>query len=738
MVERVRQEVQIHSRLKHPSILELYTFFEDESAVYLVLELCTNGELGKYVRSKGSLTEDEARGYVRQIVDGMLYLHSNKILHRDLSLSNLLLDSRYRAKIADFGLATQLSSPEERHKTMCGTPNYISPEVATRSWHGMEADVWALGCMLFTMLVGRPPFDTDGVRSTLTRVVMSDVRIPPTVSAEAAGLITGLLRKRPTERLPLTAVLQHPFMTVGRAAPSAAGTRSWSAADSGVGSVLTTNTTSSAEQTRTRRPPRVHSLDRGLSRRQQDGAAREAALPPAGMAHLRRRFEPLPARPLAPMPPEEAAPRDRPSGRRPEQAAASHRSWCERPPQQEECSCRSASRSARSTDQCRSNTGDVLQGLQPPGGESRPPISPLNTRRLKPTRQRTKNAVLTLADDGEVCLEFVRRRQGRDAVVDVCRITSDGQRIVVYQPDGGGPVPVGTAPPPMPHSGADAFYSYQTLPSKHWKKYIYAARFVKLVKTKTPKLTLYTDRAKCVLMENGPVPDFVASFYDGCQVARLSEKVTLTEPGRKPYTLEDVGGPPCLSETGRCIWEHYRQCLSHCQQLEAALERLQSATGTAAPFDCFPAIIGRRPSSSDGGSSPRHDQENRSPLTLQRGASQLGAMRSFDGSVVSGRTASSAPAAAAGKAARRAHFPGVGTATQLPDGRLQVTCEDGTDLTIEPRSGAVQLRDTDGRLRHYGKHDALPSRIRRVMQQLPHIVQTIVGGDARPRHPLRD
>jgi polo-like kinase 4 len=80
-------------------------------------------------------------------------------------------------KIADFGLATQLKKLEDKHLTMCGTPNYISPEVVTRAAHGLEADVWGLGCMLYTLLVGRPPFDTDAIKSTLTRVVMADYRV---------------------------------------------------------------------------------------------------------------------------------------------------------------------------------------------------------------------------------------------------------------------------------------------------------------------------------------------------------------------------------------------------------------------------------------------------------------------------------------------------------------------------------------------------------------------------------
>ena len=88
-------------------------------------------------------------------------MHSHGILHRDLSLGNLLLTKNMDVKIADFGLATKLKIPSEKHYTMCGTPNYISPEIATHGPHGLESDVWSLGCMLYTFLVGKPPFDVS-------------------------------------------------------------------------------------------------------------------------------------------------------------------------------------------------------------------------------------------------------------------------------------------------------------------------------------------------------------------------------------------------------------------------------------------------------------------------------------------------------------------------------------------------------------------------------------------------
>lgn len=150
---------------------------------------------------------------MHQIVKGMLYLHTHGILHRDLTLSNLLLTSNMNIKIADFGLATQLKLPNEKHFTMCGTPNYISPEVATRSAHGLESDVWSLGCMFYAFLMGRPPFDTDTVKHTLSKVVLGEYEMPGHVSLEAQDLIHQLLQRDPNQRPSLSAVLDHPFMT---------------------------------------------------------------------------------------------------------------------------------------------------------------------------------------------------------------------------------------------------------------------------------------------------------------------------------------------------------------------------------------------------------------------------------------------------------------------------------------------------------------------------------------------
>ncbi|KAM9086984.1 serine/threonine-protein kinase PLK4 isoform 1-T2 [Megaptera novaeangliae] len=214
MVQRVQNEVKIHCQLKHPSILELYNYFEDNNYVYLVLEMCHNGEMNRYLKNRRKpFSENEARHFMHQIITGMLYLHSHGILHRDLTLSNLLLTRNMNIKIADFGLATQLKMPHEKHYTLCGTPNYISPEIATRSAHGLESDIWSLGCMFYTLLIGRPPFDTDTIKNTLNKVVLADYETPTFLSREAKDLIHQLLRRNPADRLSLSSVLDHPFMS---------------------------------------------------------------------------------------------------------------------------------------------------------------------------------------------------------------------------------------------------------------------------------------------------------------------------------------------------------------------------------------------------------------------------------------------------------------------------------------------------------------------------------------------
>lgn len=225
MVKRVRNEVSLHRRLNHPNVLALYHFFEDEERVYLVMELCARGEVYSLLRrrreagEKAVLAEGEARAIFRDVVAGLKFLHSRGIIHRDLKLSNVLLAESGQAKIADFGLAVDSSSNEaafqddddSSERTICGTPNYLAPEIVGKRRYGRSADIWSLGCLLYSFLCGRPPFDSPDLPSTFERVKNLDYRLPEHISPPAKDLIQRLLSPNPSDRPTFDQIIFHPF-----------------------------------------------------------------------------------------------------------------------------------------------------------------------------------------------------------------------------------------------------------------------------------------------------------------------------------------------------------------------------------------------------------------------------------------------------------------------------------------------------------------------------------------------
>lgn len=126
---------------------------------------------------------------------GVAYLHDNLIIHRDLKLGNVFLDKHMVCKIGDFGLATKLKDKDERKDTVCGTPNYIAPEMLHRQKHSFEVDIWALGCILYTLLVGQPPFETTSLQVILFLLRFAIVLLfrPHTVVSKAILIVCLLL-----------------------------------------------------------------------------------------------------------------------------------------------------------------------------------------------------------------------------------------------------------------------------------------------------------------------------------------------------------------------------------------------------------------------------------------------------------------------------------------------------------------------------------------------------------------
>ena len=166
-------------------------------------------------KRRKAITEPETRYFMRQILLGVDYLHDNKIIHRDLKLGNVFLNDDMECKIGDFGLATRVDFEGERKKTLCGTPNYIAPEVLGKKGHSYEVDVWSLGCIMYTLLVGKPPFETQTLKDTYTRIRKNEYHVPSRVGPLAKNLIQKLLQHDPDKRPSVAEILGDDFMTMG-------------------------------------------------------------------------------------------------------------------------------------------------------------------------------------------------------------------------------------------------------------------------------------------------------------------------------------------------------------------------------------------------------------------------------------------------------------------------------------------------------------------------------------------
>lgn len=137
----------------HPNVVRFIECFEDPANIYMILELCPNKTLMEMLRKRKRFTEPEVRFYIVQLLGALKYMHGKRVIHRDLKLGNIFLDEDMNIKIGDFGLAALLVDDNERKKTICGTPNYIAPEVLFNSGkegegHSFEVDLWAVGVIM--------------------------------------------------------------------------------------------------------------------------------------------------------------------------------------------------------------------------------------------------------------------------------------------------------------------------------------------------------------------------------------------------------------------------------------------------------------------------------------------------------------------------------------------------------------------------------------------------------------
>ncbi|TFK25075.1 AGC/PKA protein kinase [Coprinopsis marcescibilis] len=197
-VEHVNAERYILSRVNHPFIVDLFATFQDSLNVYMLMSYVPGGELFTHLRRAQRFTPDVTRFYLATIILALKYLHSFNIIYRDLKPENLLLDSRGYLRLTDFGFAKIV---DDRTWTLCGTPEYLAPEIIQSDGHGKAADWWACGVLCYEMLVGYPPFFDESPYGIYEKILNGQIQWPRHIDRLSRDLIKAFLNPDRTKRL---------------------------------------------------------------------------------------------------------------------------------------------------------------------------------------------------------------------------------------------------------------------------------------------------------------------------------------------------------------------------------------------------------------------------------------------------------------------------------------------------------------------------------------------------------
>eukprot|EP00455_Lapot_gusevi_P020628 TRINITY_DN21838_c0_g2_i1.p1 TRINITY_DN21838_c0_g2~~TRINITY_DN21838_c0_g2_i1.p1 ORF type:complete len:418 (+),score=72.88 TRINITY_DN21838_c0_g2_i1:49-1302(+) len=200
-VEHTKTERNVLEYVRHPFIVALRYAFQTRNKLYFVLDYCAGGELFFHLGKAGKFSEKLAKFYAAEIVLALEYLHNLGIVYRDLKPENVLLDGNGHIALTDFGLSKEGIIDNTSAHSFCGTPEYLAPEILTRTGHGRAADWWSLGALLYEMLTGMPPFYSRDRERLFQKILKSELMFPRQFSPEAKSLLKGLLNRDSNERL---------------------------------------------------------------------------------------------------------------------------------------------------------------------------------------------------------------------------------------------------------------------------------------------------------------------------------------------------------------------------------------------------------------------------------------------------------------------------------------------------------------------------------------------------------
>ena len=211
--ELLQREVSIMKVVDYPFIAAFYEALDDPDNFYLVIELADNGSLLDLINKDGGLPEGTAKRMFFQLVLCLEYLHYvKKIVHRDLKAENILLDRNNNIRVVDFGLSKAFDEGKPFLETTCGSPAYVSPEIIKEHPYTSAADIWSAGVLLYAMVLGSLPFDSDNLGDLLRKILEDSVPLPESLSRDLRDLLQKMLIKDPVKRIRLEDVKKHPWL----------------------------------------------------------------------------------------------------------------------------------------------------------------------------------------------------------------------------------------------------------------------------------------------------------------------------------------------------------------------------------------------------------------------------------------------------------------------------------------------------------------------------------------------
>ncbi|XP_062972829.1 serine/threonine-protein kinase 36 [Elgaria multicarinata webbii] len=210
-LKNLQREIEIMRGLHHPNIVQMLDSFETDKEVVVVTDYA-EGELFQILEDDGNLPEEQVQGIASQLVSALYYLHSHRILHRDMKPQNILLGKGGVIKLCDFGFARAMSIHTMVLTSIKGTPLYMSPELVEEKPYDHTADLWSVGCILYELYVGTPPFYTNSIFQLVSLIIKDPIKWPKNMSPHFKSFLQGLLMKDPRQRLSWPELLYHPFI----------------------------------------------------------------------------------------------------------------------------------------------------------------------------------------------------------------------------------------------------------------------------------------------------------------------------------------------------------------------------------------------------------------------------------------------------------------------------------------------------------------------------------------------